>query len=54
MLIGKVCFYDVIKGFGFLMKDGGGDVYVNVFVLFVGVNILKFGQKVDFGIVEGC
>ena len=44
MPTGKVRFYDATKGFGFLTKDGGGDVYVNT---------LKPGQKVDFGIVEG-
>lgn len=25
---GKVRFYDADKGFGFIAKDGGGDVYV--------------------------
>lgn len=29
MPTGKVRFYDAAKGFGFLTKDGGGDVYVN-------------------------
>ena len=50
---GKVRFYDATKGFGFLTKDGGGDVYVNASALPAGVNTLKPGQKVDFGIVEG-
>jgi len=53
MPTGKVRFYDATKGFGFLTKDGGGDVYVNAAALPAGVNTLKPGQKVDFGIVEG-
>ena len=53
MPTGKVRFYDATKGFGFLTKDGGGDVYVNASALPAGVNTLKPGQKVDFGIVEG-
>ncbi|MDN5726096.1 MAG: cold shock domain-containing protein, partial [Propionibacteriales bacterium] len=28
MPVGKVRFYDAEKGFGFLTKDDGGDVYV--------------------------
>ncbi|MDU5842239.1 MAG: cold shock domain-containing protein, partial [Cutibacterium avidum] len=53
MPTGKVRFYDATKGFGFLTKDGGGDVYVNASALPAGVNTLKPGQKVDFGVVEG-
>lgn len=33
MPTGKVRFYDATKGFGFLTKDGGGDVYVNASAL---------------------
>ncbi len=51
--IGKVRFYDAEKGFGFLTKEGGGDVFVRASVLPVGVTTLKPGQKVEFGVVEG-
>jgi CspA family cold shock protein len=50
---GKVRFYDADKGFGFLTKDDGGDVYVRSNALPAGVTSLKAGQKVEFGIVEG-
>jgi cold shock protein len=51
--VGKVRFYDAEKGFGFLTKDEGGDVYVRSNALPPGVTSLKTGQKVEFGVVEG-
>ncbi len=51
--VGKVRFYDADKGFGFLTKDEGGDVYVRSSALPAGVTSLKTGQKVEFGVVEG-
>ncbi|MGA4507972.1 cold-shock protein [Propionibacteriaceae bacterium G1746] len=53
MPIGKVRFYDAEKGFGFLQKEDGGDVYVRANALPAGVTSLKAGQKVEFGIIEG-
>lgn len=53
MPTGKVRFYDAEKGFGFLTKEGGGDVYVRANVLPAGVTSLRPGQKVDFGVIEG-
>ena len=53
MPVGKVRFYDAEKGFGFLTKDEGGDVYVRANALPPGVTSLKAGQKVEFGVVEG-
>lgn len=53
MPVGKVRFYDAEKGFGFLTKDEGGDVYVRSTALPPGVTALKAGQKVEFGVVEG-
>jgi CspA family cold shock protein len=50
---GKVRFYDAEKGFGFLTKDDGGDVYLRSNALPEGVTTLKPGQKVEFGVVEG-
>ena len=53
MPVGKVRFYDAEKGFGFLTKDEGGDVYVRSGALPAGTTALKAGQKVEFGVVEG-
>lgn len=50
---GKVRFYDAEKGFGFLSKESGGDVYVSSSALPAGVTSLKPGQRVEFGIVDG-
>jgi cold shock protein len=51
--VGKVKWYDSEKGFGFLSKEEGGDVYVRSDALPAGVTNLKPGQKVEFGVVEG-
>ncbi len=53
MPTGKVKWYDAEKGFGFLSKDEGGDVYVRSDALPAGVTSLKSGTRVEFGIVQG-
>jgi CspA family cold shock protein len=50
---GKVKWYDAEKGFGFLSKDEGGDVYVRSDALPAGVGALKAGTRVEFGLVQG-
>lgn len=50
---GKVKWYDADKGFGFLAQDGGEDVYVRKTALPAGVEALKPGQRVEFGMAEG-
>jgi len=50
---GKVKWYDTEKGFGFLSKDEGGDVFVHSSALPPGVASLKPGQRVEFGVAEG-
>ncbi|MGH3715679.1 MAG: cold-shock protein [Micromonosporaceae bacterium] len=52
MPTGRVKWYDVEKGFGFLTRDDGGDVFVHKGALPNGVEELKPGQRVDFGVVE--
>lgn len=53
MPTGKVRFFDADKGFGFITKDDGGDVFVRANVLPQGVTSLKAGQKVEFGVMDG-
>jgi CspA family cold shock protein len=49
---GRVKWYDTEKGFGFLTRDDGGDVFVHKAALPTGVSELAPGQRVDFGVVE--
>ncbi|TCK20147.1 cold-shock protein [Pseudonocardia endophytica] len=53
MPTGRVKWYDAEKGFGFLSQDGGEDVYVRKAALPSGVEALKSGQRVEFGMAEG-
>jgi CspA family cold shock protein len=53
MPTGKVRWYDVDKGFGFLATDDGEDVFVHASALPEGTTSLKQGAKVEFGIVDG-
>ena len=50
---GKVKWYDAEKGFGFLSQDDGEDVYVRSSALPAGVEGLKAGQSVEFGLASG-
>ncbi len=53
MPTGKVKWYDVEKGFGFLSKDEGGDVFVRSSALPDDVATLKAGTRVEFGVAQG-
>lgn len=53
MPTGKVKWYDADKGFGFVTQDGGKDVYIRKSALPQGVETLKAGQRLEFGIAEG-
>lgn len=53
MPTGKVRWYDVDKGFGFLATDDGEDVFVHASALPDGTASLKQGARVEFGIVDG-
>ncbi|AUH42400.1 cold-shock protein [Streptomyces sp. WMMC500] len=53
MPTGKVKWFNSEKGFGFLSRDDGGDVFVHSSVLPDGVETLRPGQRVEFGVVAG-
>lgn len=53
MPTGKVKWFNIEKGFGFLSRDDGGDVFVHSSALPNGVDALRPGQRVEFGVVAG-
>ena len=50
---GTVKWFDAEKGFGFLSRDDGPDVYVHADALPEGTANLKAGTRVEFGIAQG-
>src|SRR6202167_3700458 len=50
---GKVKWFDSDKGFGFLARDDGGEVFVHTSALPTGTTELRQGQRVEFGVAEG-
>jgi len=50
---GKVKWFSPEKGFGFLSRDDGDDVFVHRDALPAGVTELKPGQRVEFGVAQG-
>ncbi len=49
MPTGQVKWYDVEKGFGFLTREDGPDVFVHSTALPDGVKELKNGARGEFG-----
>ncbi|WP_130344367.1 cold-shock protein [Herbihabitans rhizosphaerae] len=53
MPTGRVKWYDSEKGFGFVTQEDGEDVYVRKSALPTGVEGLKTGQRIEFGVADG-
>ncbi len=51
---GKVKWFDVKKGFGFIEQEGGGDVFVHYSnISGNGFRVLEDGEDVEFEVVQG-
>lgn len=54
MFRGKVKWFDEKKGYGFISKDEGGDVFVHFSAIDMpGFKTLKEGQTVEFEVIQG-
>ncbi|MBC7320668.1 MAG: cold-shock protein [bacterium] len=54
MVTGKVKWFNAQKGYGFITRDDGGDVFVHYSAIKgQGYRTLEEGQKVEFDVVQG-
>ncbi len=53
-MTGKVKWFNAEKGYGFIEREGGGDVFVHFTAIQIdGFKTLEEGQTVEFEVVRG-
>lgn len=50
---GKIKWYEPSKGFGFIAGEDGEEVYVHASALPQGIDTMRPGTKVEFGVADG-
>ena len=53
MPTGKVKFFDADRGFGFIGGDDGVEVFLHVSALPEGIETVKPGTRVEYGVADG-
>ena len=53
MPTGKVKWFDIERGFGFIASDEGDEIFLHASALPAGVTAPKPGTKVEFGVADG-
>lgn len=54
MTVGTVKFFNAEKGYGFISRDGGDDLFVHFSAIqATGYKTLEEGQRVEYDVVRG-